>query len=517
MMRALSERDGRGIGWRLVIAAFLGIVLAGAAPSIAWADETLGGSTEERASSIKGGAAEARAMPQAATPMTDALVVNVFRDYGQAYEVLALVNAERRAAGEAPLAMDQELLEAAMVRSVELSYYFDHTRPDGTDCWTAFPDTKGIVGENIAMMQSGPYQVMNSWMNSPGHRANILDSDFTTIGIGCVYVGNAGPYWVQCFGDGSAAAFAMPADRSFTTRCSIPTSWLQSGNFQFRQNYYSLLSGDSVQAEARFINQAPGAQSFVCELNPATFSWSTDKSAVATVGKTGVIAGRAPGITNVRAAIGDRVRISIPVEVQGDVGTWKKSGGRWWFSFDDGTYAHGWCQIDGDWYLFDSAGWMQTGWQKVGKSWYHLKPSGIMTTGWLKSGGSWYFMRGSGAMATGWVNDQGTWYYLNGSGAMTKGWQKIGKSWYYLKSSGAMATGWQKVGGSWYYLKGSGAMATGWQKIDGRWYHMQSSGAMDKARWIDGKYYVDGSGAMATDQWIGTYHVNGNGLWDKTR
>ena len=60
-------------------------------------------------------------------------------------------------------------------------------------------------------------------------------------------------------------------------------------------------------------------------------------------------------------------------------------------------------------------------------------------------------------------------------------------------------------------------MATGWQKIDGRWYHMQSSGAMDKARWIDGKYYVDGSGAMATDQWIGTYHVNGNGLWDKTR
>lgn len=142
-------------------------------------------------------------LAESGIPMTaDALVVDVEQEYGQAYEVLDLVNAERAKEGLSPLAMDRGLLEAAMQRAVEISYYFSHERPDGTDCWTAFPEGKETVGENIAMMQPGPDWVMNSWMNSSGHRANILDPDFTTIGIGCVYVGEAGPYWVQCLATG---------------------------------------------------------------------------------------------------------------------------------------------------------------------------------------------------------------------------------------------------------------------------------------------------------------------------
>ena len=125
-------------------------------------------------------------------PMTaGALVVDIEREYGQAYEVLDLVNAERAKEGLSPLAMDRDLLETAMQRAVEISYYFSHERPDGTDCWTAFPAGKRTVGENIAMMQPDPEWVMGSWMNSAGHRANILHPDFTAIGIGCVYVGEA--------------------------------------------------------------------------------------------------------------------------------------------------------------------------------------------------------------------------------------------------------------------------------------------------------------------------------------
>lgn len=168
--------------------------------------------------------------------------------------------------------------------------------------------------------------------------------------------------------------------------------------------------------------------------------------------KTGVITSKAPGSTRVNALIGNAVRISDPVEVKGHVGEWKKTGGKWWFSFDDGSYARGWCQIDGDWYYFNGSGYMQTG--------------------WLKSGGTWY----------------------------------------YLSSSGAMKTGWLKNGGAWYYLKGSGAMATGWQKVGDEWYHLASSGVMTTKRWV-GDYYLEGSGTMATNKWIGKYYVGADGKW----
>ena len=77
--------------------------------------------------------------------------------------------------------------EAAQVRVKELSALFDHTRPDGTTCFTALDDA-GIrystAGENIAAGYSTPEQVVNGWMNSEGHRANILNASFTTIGVG---------------------------------------------------------------------------------------------------------------------------------------------------------------------------------------------------------------------------------------------------------------------------------------------------------------------------------------------
>ena len=82
-------------------------------------------------------------LAESGIPMTaDALVVDVEQEYGQAYEVLDLVNAERAKEGLSPLAMDRGLLEAAMQRAVEISYYFSHERPDGTDCWTASPKGK---------------------------------------------------------------------------------------------------------------------------------------------------------------------------------------------------------------------------------------------------------------------------------------------------------------------------------------------------------------------------------------
>lgn len=122
--------------------------------------------------------------------------------YSYAFQVLDRVNAERKKRGLKALSMDKNLLDAAMQRAMETTLYWSHTRPNGTDCFTV---SSLMVGENIAAGQSSPKAVMTSWMNSPGHRANILTDSFTTIGVGCVQVGNR-LYWVQCFGSNKATA-----------------------------------------------------------------------------------------------------------------------------------------------------------------------------------------------------------------------------------------------------------------------------------------------------------------------
>lgn len=118
------------------------------------------------------------------------------RSYSDAWEVLALVNQERAAEGLPALTMDKDLLDAAMQRACEIAIYFDHQRPNGEMCFSA---TEKMYGENIAVGQTSPAFVMDSWMNSKGHRENILRQYFSSIGIGAVTV-NGTCYWVQCFG-----------------------------------------------------------------------------------------------------------------------------------------------------------------------------------------------------------------------------------------------------------------------------------------------------------------------------
>ena len=498
-------------------AALLATGIAASMPSSAWAEEAF---DADAVPQVLGGAEVAGDVElfaaQAEVDMVDALAAPIERNYDFAFQVLDLVNEERAAAGVDPLTMDPQLLNAAMnVRAVECSVLFSHERPDGQTCFTAAPGL--MYGENIAFGQLDPEDVMDSWMNSTGHRQNILDPDYKSIGIGCVYAGDFGPYWVQCFGINEVASPAKnPGDSAVIQRISVPRSWLTASNFVFEYNYYSVEPGESDEAVVAFRNQGSG-QAY-CILDPSIFQWASEKPSVATVSAAGVITGKAPGTTNVVAKLGKLVSVSAPVQVEGEMGTWKKSGGKWWFQLEDGSYPYSqWARIDGDWYHFDRSGYMQTGWLKLGKSWYYLKSSGPMAEGWQKVGGAWYYLNpGSGAMATGWKQVGGTWYYLKGSGAMATGWQKVGGSWYYLKGSGAMAVGWQKIGGTWYYLKDSGAMATGWRQIDGHWYFLSGSGAMAKNKWV-GDYYVTGSGAMATNTWIGKYHVNAAGKWDQTR
>lgn len=120
-------------------------------------------------------------------------------------EVIALTNAERAAARLAPLAQDPRLAAAAQAHSDDMVArdFYSHTGPEGHQPWdrarTAGATHRGI-GENIACGQRSPAEVVRGWMDSPGHRANILKPDFTHIGVGHATGSRAGTYWTQVFG-----------------------------------------------------------------------------------------------------------------------------------------------------------------------------------------------------------------------------------------------------------------------------------------------------------------------------
>ncbi|MEU3946749.1 CAP domain-containing protein [Streptomyces sp. NPDC029526] len=118
-------------------------------------------------------------------------------------QVLALVNQERAKVGCRPVAASGPLTDLAKAFSDDMAErgFFDHTDPDGATPWDRAKKA-GITdlgGENIARGQATAAAVMAAWMNSPGHKANILNCDFKTLGVG-VHMGPGGPWWTQNFG-----------------------------------------------------------------------------------------------------------------------------------------------------------------------------------------------------------------------------------------------------------------------------------------------------------------------------
>lgn len=119
-----------------------------------------------------------------------------------AKKVIDLVNEEREKNGLSPLATDAKVTQAAQLRAEEIKTLFSHTRPNGTQCFTALKEA-GVnysgAGENIAMGQKTPEEVMQGWMNSSGHRANILKAEFKNIGVGYYVDSNGKAHWTQFF------------------------------------------------------------------------------------------------------------------------------------------------------------------------------------------------------------------------------------------------------------------------------------------------------------------------------
>lgn len=158
------------------------------------------GKTEGRVANQSLNAAQTPAIEQSNShPMFTA------EQWNYANRVIELVNQQRAAHGLGSVSGYDNLFSAAQDRALETETLFSHTRPNGESCFTIFDKYSvpyGWAGENIAAGQRTPEEVVEAWMNSPGHRANILNGHFNHLGVGCHTTNTAYRfYWVQMFTD----------------------------------------------------------------------------------------------------------------------------------------------------------------------------------------------------------------------------------------------------------------------------------------------------------------------------
>lgn len=235
--------------------------------------------------------------------------------YDEAYKILEIVNAERKASGVSPLAMDATLMQGAMKRSAELSIYYSHTRPNGTSCFSIEEISQMkyySVGENIAVNYSNATSVMNGWMNSPGHKSNILSSKFNTIGIG-VFKHNGSLYFTQMFTDVKSTTPTKPSNKKVTRSINTLSNNIK---ISMNENDLAIKKGSSENLYVENLNQ--GWPHVYANLNNSNITWTSSNKNVAEVSKEGVVLAVGSGKTTIKATLSNGVSTSCKVVVEKD-------------------------------------------------------------------------------------------------------------------------------------------------------------------------------------------------------
>ena len=216
--------------------------------------------------------------------------------YSLAAEVVTIVNQKRAEEGLSPLEVDDRLTEFAMMRAAEQVALFGHFRPWGL---LLFSDVSGIGGENCARGSSTAIGTMNQWMNSSGHRDNIMSESFQSIGVGC-FIYNGSYYWVQVFSSKSSAGSSSHSDVTKThalqvdlTKCSslkitnVPTN--------------NLVVDQQVQLNGR-LTYSVDDTAYSFSPDPANFLWKSSDSSVISVNSDGSIIANKAGTATISAS-----------------------------------------------------------------------------------------------------------------------------------------------------------------------------------------------------------------------
>ena len=217
--------------------------------------------------------------------------------YADAFRIVELINIERKKEGLSEVKMDKTLLDAAMLRAAECSIYYSHTRPDGSRCFTAIPNLSGSSGENIAIGQQSPEEVMEAWMNSPGHRANIMSDSFNSVGVGVFDQGGVHS-WVQLFNSEPATTVKKPADGKKTVHIKIQLEHLvpsvDRAMLTLKKNETKPVMLGFKNKEFDFTTAYP---------DTAALSFVSSDPKIATVDSKGVVKGVADGTAQITVTL----------------------------------------------------------------------------------------------------------------------------------------------------------------------------------------------------------------------
>lgn len=220
--------------------------------------------------------------------------------YDKAFQVVELVNKEREAKGLNPLTMDRNLLEAAMLRAAEVNVFVSHTRPNGTSCLSACP--LKMYAENIAggstVTTGTAEEVMDSWMNSAGHRSNILDSSLTSIGVGCFSQGSM-TYWVQTFGRLEAVKVSQPANQAVRPVIEILPGLVSL--YFGGETPIGIQAGSTVTLDVRNVNA--GWKYGYASIDPSCLTFTSSDSNAVTVNQSGTLSMNQGGVSTISAAL----------------------------------------------------------------------------------------------------------------------------------------------------------------------------------------------------------------------
>lgn len=232
-------------------------------------------------------------------------------NYKYCFEVLNLVNKERTKRKLKPLKMSQTLLDLANQRAAETSIYWSHTPPCGKKYSIneyldhhEMPYNKYIyVGENIAFGQLNPKTVVKDWMNSKGHKANILSKNYSYIGVGCFETSTGHLYWTQSFCNYNkkiAKKQTSTINKTYKIKCISKYAKVKK-----QYSTYKIQKGQNKSLSLYVENSANELKKYHKKtyINPSSFSFKSSNSKIATVNKYGKVKGNNTGNCNVTATV----------------------------------------------------------------------------------------------------------------------------------------------------------------------------------------------------------------------
>lgn len=191
--------------------------------------------------------------------------------YDYAFEVLTQVNELRAEKGVNALKMDSTLLNNAMQRAAEIAVKYDHTRPDGTSCFTI---NSKINAENITFTYTTPERAMESWVKSAPHLANIVNKDYKYMGVGCV-IQDGAYYWVQVFSKSNLSEISTPPENSD----KIFSVSLGSQSYNFSLSLPSTIY-ITDQESLDVLGKNPTTDNSYFSIDGENFTWTSSNEAV---------------------------------------------------------------------------------------------------------------------------------------------------------------------------------------------------------------------------------------------